>query len=229
MIVVLQGRLASARLPGKGFFTFFGQTVWERMCDIATAIGDVTEVVFASGDTPMNDIIRPVVEAKGVRWFEGDEENVLHRFLGAVGGKSGDYLVRITCDNYLVQPELVEALIERTHAASADYAYIAPLSHYAGEVVRISALRENLANGASPEAMQHVTWDIRNDCRLNRVVLPDDFMGLEHAGSPSLDTLEDLRKLKLLEQNHPGLRPVRCLDALRDAHAASPTIFQETG
>src|ERR1017187_9280429 len=103
MMVVLQGRLRSTRLPGKGYFTFFGQTLWERACDIALAVRSVQKVVFATGDLSENCLMRPLIEAKGVGFLAGSENNVLQRFWQAIEGYSGEYLVRITCDNYLVQ------------------------------------------------------------------------------------------------------------------------------
>lgn len=215
MIAVLQGRVASARLPGKGFFTFFGETIWERMCRIAADIAGVDEVVFATGSGPQNEFIRPFVERRGARWFAGDENDVLGRFLGAVDGYSGAYLLRITCDNYLIQPDVVEGLIAAVDAAGADYGYVAPLSHFSGEVVRIDALRANRNARPSPQAREHVTFDVRADPSLAKAVLPADYLGLDHERKLTLDTLDDMLTMKKLELTRPDLEPLRCLDALR--------------
>ena len=216
MIIVMQGRVRSTRLPGKGFFTFFGQTVWERMCDIALAVGGVKEVVFATGDLPENHLIRPIVESKGVRFFAGSEDNVLERYCQAVEGSDADYLIRLTCDNYLVQPQVIEGLAAAVRAAGGDYGFVEPRSHFAGEVVRLSALRECWLTGRySDLAREHVTWDIRQSPSTRRVALPADYLGLDHGRSLTLDTIEDLIRMKGLEAQAPDLRPVRCLEALR--------------
>jgi len=215
MIILLQGRLRSVRLPGKGFFTFFGQTLWERVCDIALAVRGVEKVVFTTGDLPENQLMRQLVEAKGVTFFVGSEGNVLERFCRAIDGYGGEYMVRLTCDNYLIQPEVIEGLYESTRKQNADYGYVKPLSHYAGEVIRCESLRRCLAGRPSAQAEEHVTWDIRESPEYSKVAETEDFMGLEHSHSLTLDTLDDLITMKQLEWSCPGLKPVRCLSALR--------------
>ena len=215
MLIVLQGRLRSTRLPGKGYFTFFGQTLWERACDIALAVRGVEKVIFATGDLRENYLIRPLVEAKGVAFFAGSEANVLQRFCRAIEGYRGEYIVRITCDNYLVQPELIEGLCAATRRANADYGYIKPLSHYAGEIIRCESLHRCLVNRHSAQAEEHVTWDIRHSREYLKVAEPEDYMGLDHSHSLTLDTLDDLILMKQIERKIPQLEPVRCIEALR--------------
>lgn len=216
MIIVMQGRVRSTRLPGKGFFTFFGQTIWERMCDIACDVCGVSDVVFATGDLPENHVIKSIVESKGVRFYAGSEDNVLERFCQALEGTKATYAIRITCDNYLAQPDVIEGLASAVEKAGADYGFVEPLSHYAGEIVRISALRECWSNGQySDLAREHVTWDIRRSTTIRSCQLPNDYLHLDHSHSLTLDTIEDLVRMKRLEVDAPDLRPVRCIDALR--------------
>jgi len=218
MIVVLQGRVRSTRLPGKGFFTFFGQTIWERMCSIALAITGVEQVIFATGNLDENRLIEPFVTAQGVRFFAGSEDDLLERFSHAIESTTAEYVVRLTCDNYLAQPEVVEGLLGAVSTAGADYGFVEPLSHYAGEVVRRSTLLDAHASGLSTAmAREHVTWDIRRSAAVKKMALPCDYLGLDHARSVTLDTIDDLIQLKTLERTQPLLRPVRCLAALRSA------------
>jgi len=215
MLVILQGRLKSTRLPCKGFFTFFGQTILERMCDIANEIDFADKVVFATGDIPENYLAKSLVESKGVEFYAGSEENVLERFCDVIRSHPSDYVVRITCDNYLVQPELIEDLYRLVRDNDADYGHISPLSHYCGEIVRSKLLVENLDGGtASGMALEHVTWDIRNSAESKIVALPVGYKSLNHADSLTLDTVDDFLKMKYLEQNRPDLVTVRCLKAL---------------
>ena len=215
MVIVLQGRIASERLPGKGYFTFFGETIWERMCRIARAVHGADRVIFATGSNPQNRILEPLIAAQGVQWFVGDEDNVLQRYVDATADCDDDYLVRITCDNYLVQPDMVEGVVDAVLDAGADYGYIEPLSHFAGEVVRIDALRDCLRSGPSALAREHVTYDIRSSGSYKTVALPADFGGLDHTRRLTLDKIDDLMVLKRLEQQHPGLEALRCGEVVR--------------
>ena len=218
----MQGRLRSKRLPAKGFFTFFGQTIWERMCDIALAIDGVNDVVFTTGDTLENRLMQPIVEAKGVRFFAGSEDNVLERFVNAIDDRDVDYVIRLTCDNYLVQPALVEDLLSNVLAEGADYGCIStPLSHYSGEVIHAQILRESLASGRyTAEAREHVTWDICRNPKVSKVFLPNDYLSIDHLGSRTLDTVEDFIEMKRLEQAFPGLKNVRAIEVVQNTFPA---------
>lgn len=212
----MQGRLRSTRLPCKGFFTFFDQTIWERMCDIATDISYATDVVFATGDIPENYIAKNLIEAKGVSFFAGSEDNVLERFCKIAEKSDAEYIVRITCDNYLIQPEVIEELIKGVLENKADYGYIEPLSHFSGEVIKKDVLLSSWKNGNPTDmALEHVTWDIRNNSALNIYRAPNNLCGIKHELKITLDTVDDFILMKNLEFSNSSLRNLRCLDAIK--------------
>lgn len=210
----MQARVCSERLPGKAFFTFFGQTMIERACSIAKSIQGVDKVVLATGNREENQLLRPLAENMDVEFFVGDEQNVLERFAKVIESYQGEYLLRITCDNYLIQPAVIEGLYEQVCSDNADYGFVAPLSHFSGEIVRCKAIRECYAGHYSGEAKEHVTWDIRNSADTKITTLPDNFLGLDHNRGITLDTLDDLILLKTLEAQHPELAQPRCLESL---------------
>lgn len=215
MIAVLQARLGSNRLPGKAFFTFFGQNMVERSIGIAQEIKAVERVVLATGNDPRNLALEPYVKRMGAEFFVGSEDNVLERFCQATKGYKGEYLLRMTCDNYLIQPELIEEMYQLALKADADYAHIAPLSHFSGEIVRVDALRSCFVSEHTAEAREHVTWDIRSNKSLVTAALPDHFMEINHQYSLTLDTLDDLLMMKKLELAIPELKNYRCISTLK--------------
>ena len=73
-------------------------------------------------------------------------------------------------------PDGVEGVADAVCTAGADYGYVEPLSHYAGEVIRIDALRAAWASGAcSTLAREHVTWDLRHSPATRMVTLANAF------------------------------------------------------
>ena len=185
------------------------------MCDIASEITFVEKVVFATGDIPENYLMKSLVESKGVEFYAGSEENVLERFCDVIRLHTYEYVVRITCDNYLIQPELIEDLYRLVRKKDADYGHISPLSHYCGEIIRSKLLLDSLDSGSASEmSVEHVTWDIRNSAEIKKVTLPDRYKNLNHTNSLTLDNVDDFLKMKYLEQNRPDLEHVRCLGAL---------------
>ena len=215
MIVIMQARVGSTRLPGKAFFTFCGQNMIERAISIAQSIKGVDKVILATGDRAENLSLRSYVEVAGAEFFVGSEDNVLERFCLAMDGYEGEYCLRMTCDNYLIQPEVVEGLYKAVKASNADYGYIAPLSHFSGEIVRCEALRKCYEGKYSEEAREHVTWDIRNDS-LNSIYTADsNFLNLDHSCKITLDTLQDLLVMKRIEIEYPETQNTRCIEAVK--------------
>ncbi len=212
-IIILQGRVRSTRLPGKGFFHFFDQTMWERMCDIALSCNFADKVIFATGDINENFLVEDLVKNKGVEFFFGSEDDVFQRFADVAKLFPSEYIVRITCDNYLVQPELLEDLFTLVDCQKADYGYIEPLSHYCGEVIRSSLITS--AREVTDMSKEHVTWDIRRSSLVKKIKLPADYKGVDHSRAVTLDDIDDFILMKTLESSLASLNNVRCLDSLR--------------
>ena len=106
--------------------------------------------------------------------------------------------------------------------AGSDYGHVAPLTHFGAEIIRRELLLDHWRMGKySAQAKEHVTYDIRETIDCQKLALPQNYFGLDHAHSPTLDSIEDFILMKGLEVQHPALRPVRCLDAVRKAFPCS--------
>lgn len=216
MLIILQGRLNSSRLPGKGLFNLFGQTIFERMCDIASEIKCAKKIVFATGDNPKNEILVELLKNKNVNIFFGKEDNVLDRFYQISMNENEEYITRITCDNYLAQPFFIEELFELIQKTHADYAFIEPLSHYSGEIFTKTALKEIYeSKGFSKESIEHVTYDFRNSNKFKVASFPKDFYEVDHSSSVTLDTLDDLIFMQKIQKEMPQFRKIRSHNLLR--------------
>lgn len=213
VILVLQGRVRSTRLPAKGFFSFFDQTIWERMFDIARNCSFADNVIFATGDSDTEFLATAVADAAGIECFVGSETNVYERFRECAKKYPSDYIVRITCDNYLVQPEVLEGLLDLVCRQDSDYGYVDPLSHFAGEVIRANLFER--FRYPSAEAQEHVTWDFRADDSVSKVVLPADYKGIDHTMRITLDNIDDFILMKRLEKHSFEFRDINCMPAIR--------------
>ena len=214
MLIVLQARTASSRLPGKIFHTFYEDSILKRMLDIAKETSPLDNIVLTTGSSPTDDTIAQIASHQGVRVIRGDEDNVLYRFYLAVKDSPSAYVMRITCDNYLIQPRVLKAMYQNCIQANADYCYVEPLSHFSGEIIRRELILDEYNANYSDMAREHVTYNIRLRKDINKLKLPDNFMGINHRHRITLDTLSDLLLMKSLETKNPSFKKVDCLDAL---------------
>jgi len=223
MIAILQGRLGSSRLPAKGFLTFFDKVIWERVFLIVKNIPEVDSVIFVTGNNKENLVVKKFVERFNIKFYVGDEHNVLSRFQDVAKTIKSDYFLRLTCDNYLIQPEVIENLFKLMKSESSDYANVEPLSHFSGEIVKTSFFNNYYKDSLPSEyAIEHVTWDIRNDLSVKKTIANSDFLGINHNEGITLDTLDDFVMMKKLENKFPKLKQLRCLEEIKRIQKLGP-------
>lgn len=216
MLAIIQCRLRSKRLPGKVLHTFFGETILQRLIGIAQNVPSVDRVVVAYGGQYGSSIAEKETIEKKAEFFIGSEEDVSSRFVQLASSSLSPYIARMTCDNYLIQPALVENLYQMTVSGDYSYGYVEPLSHYCGEIIKSKELLEYFSKGnKTHEDCEHVTPGFRKYIREHSLILPCDLGNLDHSRSKTLDTLEDLLHLKYLEREYPALKGYNCLDVLQ--------------
>lgn len=109
-VAVVQCRMGSTRLPGKALYPLEGRPVLGFLLRRLTRCAWVDRVTVATTSLPEDAILTRWAEAAGVEWLTHHEpDDVLTRFLWAAEGlEDGDVLVRLTGDNPLVCPEVVD-------------------------------------------------------------------------------------------------------------------------
>lgn len=208
-VFLIQARLFSSRLPGKILFNFFEDTIIERIIKITKKITNSKNIFIVTGNKNKNKILENIAKKNKIKIFFGDEEKVFFRFKNLLKAKSMrkyDYVYRLTADNYLIQPKIIKIMLRDTQKKKIDYGYVMPLSHYAGEIISKKLFFKSFK--ISKRALEHVTWDFRKNKNIKILKYPKNFLGLNHAKSICLDTIEDLIKLKNIERNYRKLKDI---------------------
>src|SRR5262249_58632314 len=78
-------------------------------------------IVVATTDTPADDAIEELARRLGVGCFRGSEDDVLDRVLRAAQSAAADAIVEITGDCPLVDPQVVDRLVDVYLANDYDY------------------------------------------------------------------------------------------------------------
>lgn len=208
-VILIQARLHSTRLPGKILFKFFNDAIIERIIKIAKKVSQPKNIFIISGDKKKNQILLNISNKNKINIYFGHEKNVFLRFKNFCNSKLGKnykYIYRITADNYLIQPRIIKKMINDAINQKIDYAYVNPLSHYAGEIV--SKEMFNKKNKISKMAKEHVTWDFRINKKNKILEYSKNFLNLNHTNSLTLDTIDDLVIMKKIEFKLKGLKKI---------------------
>lgn len=199
VIVVIQARMGSTRLPGKVLEDLGGMSVLAWVVRACRAARRVDEVVVATSTDPGDDVVAAAAADLGVGVVRGSEDDVLSRFVLALDEHPADALVRITADCPFTDPELIDAVVSAwTTTPTLDYVstvLVRTLPHGLDvELVTAQALRRVDATATGHHRV-HVTSAI--------YTAPDEYsvMGLCFAPDATdlrvtLDTADDLRMLR---------------------------------
>ena len=81
----------------------------------------LNDIILAIPDTKENDILEKFAKDNKINYFRGSEEDVLSRYYGAAKKFKADIIVRITSDCPLIDPQIVDLVIEKHLNSKADY------------------------------------------------------------------------------------------------------------
>lgn len=114
--------MTSSRLPGKVLTDVAGRPLLARMVERLRRSARLDHVVFATTADASSDPIEALAGELGVGCFRGSETDVLARVLGAAQADGATRIVEVTGDCPLVDPALVDAVVDAFDAGAYDYA-----------------------------------------------------------------------------------------------------------
>lgn len=179
-LCLIQARLGSTRFPGKVLANLGGKSVITRVYEQACKVRGV-------------DQVRVAYPVPGI-----DENDVLTRFWWHAQEANPDTIIRLTGDCPLLDPQVVELVLERFHRGDVDYASnVYPRRTWPDgldcEVFSRRALELAHENAVSGPDREHVTPYMHYNLKCANVELPVDWSWVRL----TLDTPEDLEWLRV--------------------------------
>ena len=169
-ILVTQARMGSTRLPGKVLLEVNKTPLLKIHLDRLNKSKNVDKIIVATTDNSDDDIIEKHLKEWGYEVFRGSENDVLDRFYNAVKNLNPEWVVRVTSDCPLIDPLLVDKVIEVTQANSMDYgSNVIDETFPDGqdvEVCKFTALEMAWRDAKKGSEREHVTPYIRNNSDL---------------------------------------------------------------
>lgn len=112
IVCTIEARMGSSRLPGKTMKKILGKHMLELLIERLKRSKYINDIIVATSVAPMDSIIAELSEKIGVHCFRGSEKDVLGRVLNAAKSVNADIIVEITGDCPLIDPVVVDKVIE---------------------------------------------------------------------------------------------------------------------
>ena len=163
-VAIVQARTSSTRLPGKVLKPLSGRPMILQQLDRIARAQNLDAVVVATSQNQDDDELARLVREHGVKLVRGPLNDVLGRFVHAVDEFQPDVVVRLTADCPLISPSVIDHIVERFHAGTADYVSNTMEPTFPDgldvEVVTAKALRYVDKHSSDKHEREHVTLGV---------------------------------------------------------------------
>jgi len=112
VVVVVQARMGSRRLPGKVLMPVAGKPLLAFQIDRLRQLRNADEIVVATSEEHGDDAIASFCASQGIQVVRGSKDDVLARFSAAAELSAADVVVRLTGDCPLIDPAIVDHVID---------------------------------------------------------------------------------------------------------------------
>jgi len=187
ILTIIQARTGSTRLPNKALLKILGKPILKHIVDFLKFSKLIDQIVIATTTLAEDDEIEKFSKKLGILCFRGSSQNVLDRYYQCAKNFKGDLIVRITSDDPLIDPSIVDKIIETCNKTKSDYAsntlkQTYPLGFSSCEVFTFSLLEKLHREQNDPLSREHVTYHIRKNPDLYNVV---NIAAPEHLSRPN--------------------------------------------
>lgn len=169
-VLITQARTGSSRLPGKVLLEVNNTPLLKIHLDRLKKSKNIDKIIVATTINEGDNIIEQIASEWGFEVFRGSENDVLDRFYQAVQKIKPTWVVRVTSDCPLIDPLLVDKVIEITKEENKDYgSNVIDETFPDGqdvEVFKFSALEKAWKEAIKLSEREHVTSFIRKNSNL---------------------------------------------------------------
>ena len=208
IVAIIQARVGSTRLPNKVLKEIINRPLIWHIINRLKSVNRIDDVIIATSKLPENDILFKFSQKNDLFCYRGSENDVLSRFYEASRSVNAAHIIRITADCPLVDPGVINELIEKYMKNSYDFCGVAcgagvsnekNILRYPdgldAEIFSFRALENAFENAVDPLHREHVTpfiWKNKNKFNIGTLFPMDkDFSSFRF----TIDNKEDFEMI----------------------------------
>lgn len=181
---IIEARSNSTRLPNKVLLKINKKTVLEHLVNKIKKSKNLNEIIIATTTNKIDDAIVKIAKKLKVKFFRGEENNVLKRVIDTSNFFKVDTIVRITSDCPLVDINLVDQFINIFNNNNVDLVGNVKVRSYPDgmdiEIINSKSLKKSYKFAQSSYLREHTCLTIYKKKNLFKVIniiaLPNEFL-----------------------------------------------------
>lgn len=164
-IAIIQARMNSSRFPKKVLKLINGKPIIEYIVNYLSQSRLIDKIVIATTTLPIDDEIELLAIKLKTSCFRGSSSDVLNRFFECAKFHNADIIVRVTADDPLIDPNIIDLMITNCKNNDCDYSsnvlhQTFPVGFTACEVFTFNLLKSLNKNALDSKSREHVTSQI---------------------------------------------------------------------
>ena len=206
VLAITQARIGSTRVPGKVLKEVDGKTLLEIHIERVLMSANVDKLIVATTTNILDDKIVELATRAKALIFRGSENDVLDRFYQAAKEHNPKWVVRLTSDCPLIDPKLIDRVVNFTIEKNLDYCSNTLVEHYPDgqdvEVFKYESLVKSWREAKLTSEREHVTPYMKKNSSYfgNIKFSSDNFPCPKNYNNVrlTLDEKEDYKVIKIL-------------------------------
>lgn len=204
VVGIIQARISSSRLPAKAMLNIKGKTLLERVIERVQLSSVLDEIYIATSTNIEDDLIEEIANKNNIKCYRGSLENVFERFAQVISITNADIAVRITADNPLTEPKMIDNGVKYLQENKLDY--VAYKNIPVGSGVEVFTAKSFLViknkNNLNSHNKEHVTsYYYQNENEFKIDFIKNFYNKNLGMFSVTVDTLEDYIKVNNIYKN----------------------------
>ena len=164
VVLIIQARMGSTRLPGKSMLDLAGAPLVGRILERVKRCTKLDEIILAIPDTEEDRVLVGLGESYGIKVFAGSENDLVERFYRAALWSKAEIVGRLPADNATPEPSEIDRIVDY-HLSLGRPGFSSNLSviedseypdGIGAEIFDFSLLQEARARHNNPRQREHV-------------------------------------------------------------------------
>jgi spore coat polysaccharide biosynthesis protein SpsF len=234
ILIVVQARVSSSRLPGKVLLPILGKSLLFRMIERLKQSKYLAKIIIATSSEPTDDAIEQEANLMDVPCFRGSLDNLLDRHYQAALKYEAEIVVKIPSDCPLIDPKIIDKVFDFYFENEGKYDFVSnlhPASFPDGndvEIMTFDCLKTTWQEASQPFELEHTTPYIWENPKLFSIgnYTSKNRSDLSMLYRFTIDYQEDYEFIKrVFEELYPKNKAFSCGDII-ELLDVKPEIFE---
>lgn len=179
IVIVVQARMSSSRLPGKVLLPILGKSLLCRMIERLQIVNHAVQIVIATSTDAKDDAIETEAIQIGVPCYRGSLDNCLDRHYQAGLQYGADAVIKIPSDCPLIDPVIIDEVLDFYFEHQGEYDFVSNLHPPTWpdgndvEIMTMPCLEKTWKEARRPLELEHTTpyiWENSDKFRIANVI-----------------------------------------------------------